>query len=621
MRFPWIVGLVVLIGAGLSFWVGVQRHRLEAGSRAVHVVAEFDDVEALAIASGLSVRQALLRLRDAGLTGVSVQEETFGDFFTSGRLIPVPGAPNAPARLVARDKSTADRLKRVIRERFGEVARGPYVLLLEGGALRLPFSLSELWDYGIGLDPEKCQLVRECGLSLVGRVANPPYSGRAMIKDILRDLHVNRVEGVIFLGDSVLGSFQLVEEVAEGLRAQGMWYGSIEFGKQAGDSRLSLLMLPEVFRVHSISSAEMMRLSREEAIERYVRAGTERNIRVCYVRPWSPSHESPLEGFANFLESLRARLEREGSAARAPNFVRAPEVPFSYRLGISACAWLFAVWFGCVYVLRLWGRRVGAVGSAFLVACGSALFLASWLTEDFRLSALVSALVFPTFGMILCCSWREGARGGWLLAGVRFLGVCGFSVVGGMYVSALLTELPYMMNIQQFLGVKVAHVLPLVGVGVYLLLQRERVYEVVESPVRWVHMALLLVVCLAFLLLLVRTGNEPPTSVPGWEMQVRNLLDQWLPERPRTKEVLLGHPALMLTLWCVFRRRERFLPLLAMLATVGQVSIVNTFAHLHTPIEVSVKRVLVGVVLGLVLGGILFLIASLGERRRGPSES
>jgi hypothetical protein len=190
-----------------------------------------------------------------------------------------------------------------------------------------------------------------------------------------------------------------------------------------------------------------------------------------------------------------------------------------------------------------------------------------------------------------------------------------------MYVSALLTELPYMMNIQQFLGVKVAHVLPLVGVGVYLLLQRERVYEVVESPVRWVHMALLLVVCLAFLLLLVRTGNEPPTSVPGWEMQVRNLLDQWLPERPRTKEVLLGHPALMLTLWCVFRRRERFLPLLAMLATVGQVSIVNTFAHLHTPIEVSVKRVLVGVVLGLVLGGILFLIASLGERRRGPSES
>ncbi|MEM2936578.1 MAG: DUF5693 family protein, partial [Candidatus Bathyarchaeia archaeon] len=65
----------------------------------------------------------------------------------------------------------------------------------------------------------------------------------------------------------------------------------------------------------------------------------------------------------------------------------------------------------------------------------------------------------------------------------------------------------------------------------------------------------------------------------------------------------------------------RFLPLVALLATVGQVSIVNTFAHLHTPIEVSVKRVLLGIFLGLVLGGILFLVASLVDRRRGLSES
>ncbi len=621
MKLPWVVALVVLVGACFSFWVAVRRHQVEASSRSVHVVAEFNDVEAIAIASGLSVRQALLRLRDAGLTGVAVQEETFGDFFSSGRLIPVPGAPNAPSRLVARDRSTGERLKRVVQERFGGVARGPYVLLLEGGALRLPFSLSELWDYGIGLDPEKCQLVRECGLVLVGRVANPPNSSWAMVRGILRDLQANRVAGVVFRGDSVLGSFEMLDEVARELREMGIWYGSIEFGKQAGDSRLSLLMLPEVFRVHSITQGEMLRLSREEAIERYVRAGTERNIRVCYVRPWSPASESPVEGFARFLEKMRLRLEAEGSAIRAPKFVRSPDVPYYCRVVVSGCAWFFAVWLGCVYVLRLLGRSGGAIGSAFLVACGSALFVASWLTGDFRLSALVSALAFPTCGVILGCSLREGARGGWLLTMARFFGICGFSFVGGLYVSALLSELPYMMNIQQFWGVKVAHVLPLVGVGGYLLFQRMRVEEAVDFPVRWMHMVLLLVVLGAFVVLLVRTGNEPPTSVPGWEMRLRDLLDQWLPERPRTKEVFLGHPALMLSLWLVFRRRERFLPLMATLATIGQVSIVNTFAHLHTPIEVSVKRVLVGVILGWALGGILFLIASLAERRRGLSES
>ncbi|MEM4409826.1 MAG: DUF5693 family protein, partial [Candidatus Caldarchaeum sp.] len=535
--------------------------------------------------------------------------------------IPVPGAPSASARVVARDKNTADRLRRVIQARFGSVARGPYVLLLEGGALRLPFALSELWDYGVGLDPEECQLVRECGLSLVGRVANPLLSGRAMIRDILSDLRVNRVDGVIFKGDSVLGSFGMIEKVAEDLRGMGVWYGSIEFGKQAGDIRLSLLMLPNVFRVHSITQAEMLRLSRAEAIERYVRAATERNVRVCYVRPWSSSSESPVEDFVGFLESLRVRLESEGSAARVPNFVLAPDVPFVYRVVISACTWFFAIWLGCVYVLHLLGQRWGAVLSAFVVSSGSALFVASWLTADFRITALVIALAFPTCGMLLCCSLSEGVRGGWLSILARFLGVCGFSLVGGFYVAALLTELPFMMNVQQFLGVKVAHAFPLIAVGSYVLLRHSSFRGVMEAPVRWLHLVLLLGAFFAFVLLMMRTGNEPPTSVPGWEMQIRNLLDQWLPERPRTKEVLLGHPALMLTLWLVFRHRVRFLPLVALLATVGQVSIVNTFAHLHTPIEVSVKRVLLGIFLGLVLGGILFLVASLVDRRRGLSES
>ena len=83
---------------------------------------------------------------------------------------------------------------------------------------------------------------------------------------------------------------------------------------------------------------------------------------------------------------------------------------------------------------------------------------------------------------------------------------------------------------------------------------------------------------------------------------MRSVLERFLPVRPRTKEFLLGHPAFVLSVTLAWAGDRVVLLPLAALALIGQISLANTFAHLHTPIAVTLTRVLVGAGLGLAIG-------------------
>ncbi len=119
-----------------------------------------------------------------------------------------------------------------------------------------------------------------------------------------------------------------------------------------------------------------------------------------------------------------------------------------------------------------------------------------------------------------------------------------------------------------------------------------------REPVRNGHLFLGLLFSGILLVFLLRSGNDG-MSVTGLELAIRTKLDAWLVVRPRTKEFLLGHPALFLALY--YGYKDKFLPLWV-LGAVGQVSIVNTFSHIHTPVLVSLLRTVNGVWLGLAIG-------------------
>ena len=88
----------------------------------------------------------------------------------------------------------------------------------------------------------------------------------------------------------------------------------------------------------------------------------------------------------------------------------------------------------------------------------------------------------------------------------------------------------------------------------------------------------------------------------GIELKFRSLLDKVMVVRPRTKEFLFGHPALILGAAFLFaRRRSIGLPLVA-LGVLGQASLLNTFCHIHTPLALTLLRAFNGLVLGIIIG-------------------
>jgi hypothetical protein len=130
----------------------------------------------------------------------------------------------------------------------------------------------------------------------------------------------------------------------------------------------------------------------------------------------------------------------------------------------------------------------------------------------------------------------------------------------------------------------------------------------------------------AALLLTIVAASAPVSShkrleicVSRLELKLRSILDKVLIVRPRTKEFLIGHPALFLGIAAALGGRRGWAALLLVIGTIGEVSLINTFCHIHTPIEVTVLRVIIGAVVGVLIGIVVLRLFSrpAGERRSG----
>ena len=118
---------------------------------------------------------------------------------------------------------------------------------------------------------------------------------------------------------------------------------------------------------------------------------------------------------------------------------------------------------------------------------------------------------------------------------------------------------------------------------------------------------LLLLLAGGVLLWLLRSGNEGILPVSLAELRLRAWLDEAFFARPRFKEMLLGYPALVLlaaTKGCrpTVALSPRWRLVLLVAAGVGQVSLVNSFCHAHTPLAVSLLRTFHGLWMGTVVG-------------------
>jgi len=130
----------------------------------------------------------------------------------------------------------------------------------------------------------------------------------------------------------------------------------------------------------------------------------------------------------------------------------------------------------------------------------------------------------------------------------------------------------------------------------------ENLRRVASNPLFAWH-AIAVVMALGIIgLALLRTGNDPGMGVSGLELKFRSILDHVMGVRPRTKEFMIGHPAMLLGIGMLLTRRRAWGLSLVALGVLGQVSLLNTFCHIHTPLAITIFRAFNGLWLGLVIG-------------------
>ncbi len=161
-----------------------------------------------------------------------------------------------------------------------------------------------------------------------------------------------------------------------------------------------------------------------------------------------------------------------------------------------------------------------------------------------------------------------------------------------------------MEEIERFRGVRLILALPpLIALCLYLFDSRfgsgaQRPRDVFLSPVLTYQLFAGIAVIGLGALMLVRSGNESDISPSPFEMALRHALTHVLSVRPRFKEFVVGFPCMMILPALLPAHRRAIGWLLALGIGVGIGDIIDTFSHLHTPLEISILRVVIGLVIG-----------------------
>lgn len=635
---------LALIALGLiaSGVIASQRWRIEAANRTVELAVDYDEAVILAGQKGLSTSECLRSLKQAGVTSLAIQEVTLETLVRDGRLLPVPSPGGKTTLLLQgqlRNYIFRDGNMEWLRPQgeTGELPTEPptFVPYLQSKiesaqifppAVTMPTPPEPVWTTGLGLPPQALEDARAAGLSPIARPSNDPLVSSQYLQRLSSDLSAAGVQKVVCAGKSVLGFPGLLEETAQLLPERGLAYCWVEFAEQLGEEKLTKLLNYHRIRLHSINPEEMLRLKPEEALDRLLRAAKERSIRLLYVH-FPPAHSSnPLADPVQFVTALAHLLQQNGLRLGQTQLLAdySPPILWVLLVGIAICASPFLL-------LNHW--RIGSprlllflLLSAALAASGL-LFTSDGLARP--LLALLAASVFPVLAIAVViplpsplspapCPLTPALTNALL----RLIACTAVSLVGGLFVAAILTKTSYFVGGQLFRGIKLAQVLPLVVIFILLIgdadsqgqqrISGGKIGQFLGLNLQIKHLLGLLFVLVIAMLWIMRTGNQPEAGVFPFEMKLRAFLERALVARPRTKEFLFGHPLLLLgflTYPLAAIPRWRFwASALILVGALGQVSVVNTFCHLHSPIYLGLLRTFNGLWLGALIGVIPALL-------------
>lgn len=600
-----------------------QRAQLEISTDTVDLVFDYEDMQRISYLAydQREARQTMLaQLKESGITSMAVYETSLRQLKRNGHLDYYIRANSTI--IVFTDAQRQADLTPLLYRSFGAWNFRSFETTTGQKGLELLLPIAKTETQPLGFSPYILNEVRDAGLQIVARITPKRVYNQQEMDLILEELsEAYGVRWILFDGLEVAGFPDKVASMAEIMKKYSMGSVNIEFTKQAGIPRLSATLDYNTVRLHSIKNEEMSTYTLNRIVDRFVLAAHERNIRMLFFRPAMKMETNPtlatgvpLPGSIDMgktldsINQISAKLQTDGfNTGSAEKFVYQDAAWKAFAVLIVALggiALIALTAYELLYILpeTKWANPL----SLLLLAAMVGLLGLSWLVGRdalmLKLIALGAGVSGATLGIIKAVQYlsehlhtEQPIRKSVISFGIASL----HSLIGATIIIGILHHIRYSLYLDQFAGVKALHVLPMLGVGLFLFFfTRLPVWKVLNAPIRVYHSIAVAVVGMIGVYYVMRTGNEG--AISGLELTLRGLLDETLGVRPRTKEFLLGHPLFIVAAY-VFIRTKKF-PYLFLGAVIGQLSIVSTFTHIHTPLWISVWRVALGLGIGLGLG-------------------
>lgn len=515
-------------------------------------------------------------------------------------------------------------------------------------------SLTAMHLKTMDFDPMSLEDIRDAGFHILARFSDRvvPYDAARTDAQLamLKEYGVTRLlfDGEKAKGASNQGDLGSLDSFGELLKQYDIGLTAIENLKkpQQGIHKLAYLTDYNVVRVYSLSPEDSIEMTTEGIADRFLLAAKDRNIRMFFLNTMlqSSMDTGKLIHSADKLamvmggpEGVIAKLEAggfpSGEAHPFENVNASWEKPARAVVALGAVALIALLVAAFLPGVAIPVFVLGLLGSAGLYVLNSSLME--------QALALGAAVAGPTLAMIWVMNriysrtvgdrrmvggetWKVGgasyeAESGtqWVFPSVpvgRRIGIAlNWFVVGTLItlsavplVFGLLHNITYSLVLEQFRGVSVLFFGPLVLVAIYVFLYEgseghgviRRVAGILSRPITLLWVVCAIVLAAVGYYYISRSGNAGQVS--SIELLFRNWLESTFGVRPRFKEFMLGHPPLLLGLFLAIRYRAAWV--LIIVGTMGQLSMVSTFTHLHTPLYISIIRTLLGLGAGLMIG-------------------
>lgn len=624
--------LLVALAVICSFTLWGQRLQSEADYKQVQMVVNYNDILALANGNQMSQEELAAQLQARGVSAVLFKEWSLGDLANNGQVALQLGAtikntnfysqvsPELPINeatlyVAILDSSVAEQVEKHTLLKVAGAAYYPgqvpvitVPVMVPTGDSEVSTIMTKIKDIGVGFYWDGIECMAAQGFYTVPQLRSWDNPTDESLRAVTDEIKAMPNLGYLLFNDKELPGYPesvrtLADLLKDGDGNTLVTIGSIEFSDQKGLNQLGILLHKDLIRLHTISNNEMSKFEPDTALDRWMLAAQERNMRSLLVRFFDiTSPGTALQENLEYLESIQQGLLASGFELDQPY-----EKPASIDAG-NLVLYLLGIGVAAGVMLILLEMRLPKLGLAALVlgtvAWIGLLHMSPVMAK--KLMALLSVITFPTLSCILVMKPQRRSVGKSVLA---LLVMCALSYIGAVLMVGLLADVLFMLKLDQFIGVKIAHVIPIVAAPFILYIWNAEkplttVKQLLDKALDYKWAILFAIVAVAGFIYISRTGNTTAELSTG-EAAMRNFLNDVMGVRPRSKEFLIGYPFTLLLFWLGASRRNWILTIPAI---IGQVSLVNTYAHIHTALLISLQRSLNGLVLGLVLG--LLLLAA-----------